>query len=197
MEIQASQSQDACDAALEIAVFQQRVAHLTSETVAQRELCEKAVDFAARLNKKHSTLGALQETFLLWRIRSIASSAQILERARLRAEWQRRVEWLSFRSGQSVLGVNFRVWAAVLRQKEQQGRKAEVAEVESQGASDFNSRIHLLRCLQAWRRVAVAMSSLKSLRWIEPSRVCSPEFASAVWQTSPRVYRAVLLQTEA
>ncbi|CAK9095173.1 Phosphodiesterase [Durusdinium trenchii] len=160
-------------------------------SAADVRLCDQVLDLQRR--SQRSLQWRCQElcvgaAFAVWRIRTVAFSAKVSERARLRMEWRSRVERLSESLQSLECGLSFtaifRAWAEAVNGKLKR---------QSQGVSRSNSRIHLFRCLQAWRRVAIAMASLQHFSWIEPSQVCSPEFASAAWQMSPRVYRAVLL----
>ena len=149
---------------------------------------QQLLDFQKRFASNY----VIRLAMLAWRIRTAALSAKISERARLRLECRDRVAGLI--EAQSNLhrcfdaSDAFRAWAqAVLpspNSRKQTQHKA-------------NSRIRLLRCLQAWRRIAALLGSLRNLTWVEPATVCSPEFASATLHDAhhPRVYRAVLLPT--
>ena len=140
----------------------------------------------------HSMEGVVRTrtVFARWRLRTVAASAAITERARLRADGLERLgraiacSQSSGASSATALLRAFRAWTQTQTQTHQTSAHARAAK-EAQGLKG--------RVLQTWRQLVRTVSSLRQLRWMEPSAVCAPEFA-ATWQASAsRVYRAVLL----
>ena len=148
-----------------------------------RKVAEKLLEF------QRWSLHELKLCFLTWRLRTAARCAELAERARLRMQHVGRIERIMVnQSSSSDCGEIFRAWV----QYKDQHRKSRPL------ATTSTSRIHIFRSFSAWRRLCISMSYLRQLRWCEPSTVCTPEFASAVWQElrSPRVYRSFLLSQD-
>ena len=148
-----------------------------------RKVAEKLLEF------QRWSLHELKLCFLTWRLRTAARCAELAERARLRMQHVGRIERIMVnQSSSSDCGEIFSAWV----QYKDQHRKSRPL------ATTSTSRIHIFRSFSAWRRLCISMSYLRQLRWCEPSTVCTPEFASAVWQElrSPRVYRSFLLSQD-
>lgn len=158
---------------------------LQASRLAGSEVAERLLEFVGRSSA--SRLEEVRQCFLRWHLRTAKRSAQIAERARLRMEHMGRMEKLMNRRSPGC-AESFRAWAQYKDEKKHR----------SSGLVTSNSRIQVFRYFSAWRRLCISMSYLQQLRWCEPSSVCTPEFASAVWQelSSPRVYRSFLLPQE-
>lgn len=155
---------------------------LEASRLAGSQVAERLVELVGRSRSRNEEV---RQCFLRWHLRTAKRSAQIAERARLRMEHMARMEKLM--TQRSPCAETFRAWAQYKDQKHR-----------SSGLITSNSRIQVFRYFSAWRRLCISMSYLQQLRWCEPSSVCTPEFASAVWQelSSPRVYRSFLLPQE-
>lgn len=159
---------------------------LEASRLAGSEVAEKLLEFVGRGTRG---LEKVRQCFLRWHLRTAKRSAQIAERARLRMEHMVRMEKLMLsRSSPGDCAETFKAWAQYKDEKKHR----------CSGLVTSNSRIQVFRYFSAWRRLCISMSYLQQLRWCEPSSVCTPEFASAVWQelSSPRVYRSFLLPQE-
>ena len=132
----------------------------------------------------HSMEGVVRTrtVFARWRLRTVAASAAITERARLRADGLERLgraiacSQSSGASSATALLRAFRAWTQTQTQTQTHQTSAHArAAKEAQGLKG--------RVLQTWRQLVRTVSSLRQLRWMEPSAVCAPEFA-ATWQAS-------------
>ena len=144
-----------------------------------------------RTSDRHERGGQIvRAVFATWCMRTAASSAAIAERARLRAHGLERIGRAVASRRQALSRATvfflraFKAWASVssvsIREPFNKAREAEGV-------------LRLGRFFRTWQQLVTTLSSLRKLRWMEPSAVCAPEFAAGWQGSASRVYRAVLL----